>query len=120
MRPAKRNASLRGRSLPEAVRVADHDSQPGPERNAEAITRSGVSARAGVILLGLSLALWVPLPMIPFLSLSTGVKATLGGGLVVAAEIAFWLGAVLAGPEAARRTRSWIRKALPKRQPSSR
>jgi len=100
--------------------VADHDSQPGPERNAQAITRSGVSARAGVILLGLSLALWVPLPMILFLSLSTGVKATLGGGLVVAAEIAFWLGAVLAGPEAARRTRSWIRKALPKRQPSSR
>ena len=111
---------LEWESLSEAVRVADNHSQPGLERDADATTRSGISARAGVILLGLSLALWVPLPAVLFLPLSTGAKATLGGGLVVGAEIAFWLGAVLAGPEAARRTRSWIRRALPKRRPSSR
>ncbi len=106
--------------MSEAVRVADNHSQPGLERDADATTRSGISARAGVILLGLSLALWVPLPAVPFLPLSTGAKATLGGGLVVGAEIAFWLGAVLAGPEAVRRMRSWIRKALTERRPRSR
>ena len=106
--------------MSEAVRVADNHSQPGFERDAEATTRSGISARAGVILLGLSLALWVPLPAVPFLPLSTGAKATLGGGLIVGAEIAFWLGAVLAGPAAARRTRLWIREALTKRRSNSR
>jgi hypothetical protein len=98
--------------------VADH--QPVVEQDAEATIRSGIRARAGVVLVGLSLALWVPLPVVPFLPLSTGAKAALGGGLVVGAEIAFWLGAVLAGPEAARRIRSWVREALSRRRSSSR
>ncbi len=108
----------RGRSS-EVVRVAEPDSQPEPERNAGATTRTGVSARVGVLLLGLSVALWVPVPVVPFLPLDTAVKVTLGGGLVVAAEIAFWLGAALAGPEVVRRARSWIRNIFAKRRRSS-
>ncbi len=67
------------------------------------------AATAGVILLGLSLALWVPLPAVPFLPMGSAGKVALAGTLVVAAEVAFWLGAALAGPEAARRMRFWWR-----------
>ena len=56
------------------------------------------------------------LPAVPFLPLSTGAKAALGTGLVVAAEIAFWVGAALAGPETVRRARAWIRGALGRRR----
>ncbi len=70
--------------------------------------RESVWRKAGIGLLGLSLALWVPLPAVPFLPLSSGAKAALGGGLIAGAEIAFWVGAILAGPEAARRTRWWL------------
>ena len=67
-------------------------------------------------MLGLSLALWVPVPAVPFLPLSSGAKAALVGGLIVGAEIAFWLGAILAGPEATRRMRSWLRIRRKKRR----
>lgn len=68
------------------------------------------------MLLGLSVVLWMPLPVVPFLSISGADKATLGGGLIVAAEVAFWLGAALAGPEAARRMRSWFRGSFGRRR----
>ena len=66
-------------------------------------------------MLVVSALFWVPLPVLPFLSLSTGAKAAVGGGLVIAAEITFWVGAALAGPEAVRRARSWVRTALGRR-----
>ncbi|MBW2290454.1 MAG: transporter suffix domain-containing protein [Deltaproteobacteria bacterium] len=69
-----------------------------------------------MLLLGLSVLLWAPIPVIPFLSISSASKAAVGGGLVVSAEIAFWLGAVLAGPEAANRMRSWFRRARKKNE----
>ena len=65
----------------------------------------------GVVLMGLSLALWVALPVVPFLPIETCVKAAVAGTQVVVAEVAFWLGAVLAGPAAARRMRSWWRSS---------
>ena len=64
--------------------------------------------KSGVALLGLSLLLWLPVPVVPFLPLDGAEKAASVGGLIVAAEVAFWLGAALAGPEATRRTRSWF------------
>ena len=79
----------------------------------EAVTerpnRQSRVAVIGVVLMGLSLALWVALPIVPFLPFQVGVKATVAGSQVVVAEVAFWLGAALAGPEAARRMRSWWR-----------
>ncbi len=97
--------------------MAEPESQQSSEQPRGGIKAFG--ARAGVVLLGLSLALWVPLPVVPFLPLSGGAKATLAGGLILGAEIAFWLGAVLAGPEAARRTRAWVRKAIGRRRSDS-
>ena len=68
------------------------------------------AARVGVVLMGSSLALWVALPLVPFLPLSVAAKATGAGSLIIVAEVAFWGGAVLAGPTAARRMRSWWRR----------
>ena len=74
----------------------------------DAVTnRPGRVAYVGVVLMGLSLALWVALPIVPFLPIHIGTKATVAGSQVVVAEVAFWLGAALAGPEAARRMKSW-------------
>ena len=70
-----------------------------------------VTAKIGVVLMGLSVALWVALPVIPFLPIDVGMKATVAGSQIVVAEIAFWLGAALAGPEATRRMRSWWRSS---------
>ena len=81
------------------------------EAGAETPSRKGRAAAAGVVLMGLSLALWVALPLVPFFPLDMGAKATLAGSQVIVAEVAFWLGAALAGPAAARRMRSWWRSA---------
>ncbi len=101
--------------MSETVWVADHQSYSELEKAPDANTRSVTWTRAGVVLLVVSALLWVPLPFVPFLPLSTGAKAAVGSGLVVAAEIAFWAGAALAGPEAVRRMRSWIRTAFGRR-----
>ena len=69
------------------------------------------AARVGVVLMVFSLALWVALPVVPFLPLSVTAKATGAGALIIVAEVAFWGGAVLAGPTAARRMRSWWRRS---------
>ena len=69
------------------------------------------TAKFGVILMGLSLALWVALPIVPFLPIRLAVKATVAGSQIVVAEVAFWLGAALAGPTAARRMKSWWRSS---------
>jgi len=86
------------------------------EADPRAIGRAGLWTRTGIALLVVSALLWVPLPAVPFLPLSTGAKAALGTGLVVAAEIAFWVGAALAGPETVRRARAWIRGTLGRRR----
>ncbi len=78
----------------------------------------GRAARVGVILMGASMALWVVLPVVPFLPMETGAKAMLAGGQVVVAEVIFWLGAAIAGPEAARRIRVWRRQPDPQAEPS--
>ena len=113
---ARETACLPGReTLSETVQVADHQSYSELEKASDANTRPVTWTRAGVVLLVVSALLWVPLPFVPFLPLSTGAKAAVGSGLVVAAEIAFWAGAALAGPEAVRRMRSWIRTAFRRR-----
>ena len=61
----------------------------------------------GVILMSASLGLWILLPGVPFLPLTVAARGTVGTALIVVAEVIFWGGAALAGPEAARQMRSW-------------
>ncbi len=96
--------------------MADSESQLSTESEASASPQSSIWTRTGVALLGLSLLLWIPLPVVPFLPLSVGAGTAVAGGLVVGAEIAFWAGAALAGPEVVWRMRSKIRGILERRR----
>ena len=68
--------------------------------------------RTGVALMAISLLFWVALPVIPFLPLPVEARAALGGAMLLGAEIVFWLGVALAGPEALKRGKSWVRDRL--------
>ena len=67
-------------------------------------------AVAGVILMSASLVLWILLPAVPFLPLSVAARGAVATGVIVVAEVIFWAGAPMAGPEAARRMRLWWRR----------
>ena len=67
-------------------------------------------ARIGTLLMVGSLPLWPILLVVPFLPLGIAARGAAGTGIVLLAEIMFWGGAALAGPEAARRVRSWWRR----------
>ncbi len=87
---------------------------PSQLRSGKAEDQTGTStygglARLGVILMGLSLALWVVLPLVSFLPMTATGKAGFAGIQIIVAEVAFWGGAALAGPTAARRMKSWWR-----------
>ena len=64
----------------------------------------------GVILMSASLILWILLLGVPFLPLTVAARGTVATAVIVVAEVIFWGGAALAGPEAARRMRSWWRR----------
>ena len=59
--------------------------------------------------MSLSLLLWVCLLGVPFLPVSMVGLGAVTTAVIVVAEVAFWVGAAVAGPEAARRMRSWWR-----------
>ena len=65
----------------------------------------------GVILMSLSLLLWVCLLGVPFLPMSAAGRGTVATAFIVLAEVAFWVGAVIVGPAATRRMRSWWRRS---------
>ena len=55
--------------------------------------------RAGVLLIVLSVGCWLLVPVVPFLGYSGGTAFVLIAGLLILAEVVFWLGLVLAGRE---------------------
>lgn len=65
--------------------------------------------KVGVGLIFLSGLLWAPLPVIPFLPLSTTAKVALAGVLFTSVQIAWWSGSALAGPAVVRKIRGWLR-----------
>ncbi len=76
-----------------------------PDQDSEATSESaqGPPPRSrwtwlGFALIVLSGVLWFSLFAIPFLPVTTGQKAAIGGGLFAAVQIAWWSGAALAGP----------------------
>ena len=81
------------------------DDHAVPEQGA-----GGVTAKIGVMLILLSGVLWFSLFAIPFLPLTIGQKAAIGGANFVAVQIAWWLGVALAGPKLVARLRSRFRR----------
>ena len=90
--------------------VHPDSSLESPARPRQARAPASRWARVGVILMGSSLPLWPALLGVPFLPLSLAAQGAVATGIIVVAEVAFWGGAALAGPEAARRMRSWWRR----------
>ncbi|WP_338754622.1 transporter suffix domain-containing protein [Bacillus sp. FJAT-52991] len=62
--------------------------------------------KMGMVLIVGSAVFWIFPFIIPFLSFSTAMKATLITGSLICAEIVFWLGLLLVGKEAAMKFRS--------------
>ncbi len=68
----------------------------GPSAEPSSVSRS---SRFGVALILLSGVLWFSLFAIPFLPLTVSQKAALAGADFVAVQIAWWIGAAMAGPK---------------------
>lgn len=67
------------------------------------------SSRVGVALMVVSMLFWLPIPVLPLLPLETSTTLFVAGAMLVAAEVTFWGGALLAGPEAVRWFKRWLR-----------
>jgi hypothetical protein len=69
-----------------------------------------------IVLLVVPGALYAAIPVVPFLPLTTAQKIGLSSGLVVVAEVIFWVAALFVGREAISRyrryfdPRAWFRK----------
>ena len=69
--------------------------------------------KLGILLAIASVVPWLLLLVLPFLPFSLAERAILAAGLLVLAEVMFWVGAALAGPEVVRRFRQKLNpKAL--------
>ena len=53
----------------------------------------------GYILLAISCVAWLAVPVVPFLTLSAIEKASWVGGIIIFAEIVWWLAVLLLGKE---------------------
>jgi hypothetical protein len=72
----------------------------------------GDRARFGVMLMVVSGLLWAPWPAVAFLPLGAGKKVVLASVLFLGVQVAWWVGAALAGPAALRNLRNWVRTRL--------
>ncbi|MGK0485633.1 MAG: hypothetical protein ACJAYI_001141 [Myxococcota bacterium] len=75
--------------------------------------------QAGWALMVGSMGFWALVLVVPFLPYSNGERVTAVGALLVLAEITFWVGALMAGPDAARRMKTWWRGSQDASRPSN-
>lgn len=66
--------------------------------------------RVGWVLMVGALPLWLGLLGVPFLPMTVAARGGVATAIIVVAEVTFWGGAFLAGPDAVRRLRSWWRR----------
>lgn len=65
-------------------------------------------SKIGLAIIGLSLVLWIVLPIVPFLPLTTRRKAAVALVIFILAEVTFYLGAFLAGKAVLLRFKAWF------------
>lgn len=86
-------------------------SQPNMDQQDYPSTRvSRRYTRTGIALILLSGVLWFSLFAIPFLPFTTGNKALLAGAIFIGVQIAWWIGAALAGPRVVSKVTGWMRR----------
>lgn len=59
-----------------------------------------------------SVVVWLAAPVLPFLDIRNAQRVASIAGIAILAEVLFWIGALLAGPDAARRMKLWWKQAL--------
>ncbi len=77
---------------------------PETQRN-----KSATVTRVGIVLILVSGVLWFSVFAVPFLPMSVGQRAALAGVVFLGAQITWWTGVVLAGPQTVARILSWCR-----------
>jgi hypothetical protein len=93
------------------------EENPKKEPAAPAPQRFGWIQALGVMLFTISVTLFVAVPVVLFLPLSTGWKVGVVAILLVVEEVVFWMAALLLGREVVRRYRRffdpryWLDKA---------
>jgi len=72
----------------------------------------------GYIVLGISIVIWLLIPVVPFLGFSVGKAAGITTGLIIAGEITFYLSIFMIGKEFLVKIKNWFkrRKAKPKQE----
>lgn len=73
---------------------------------------------AGWTLVCLAIAMWCALLALPFLPFSVATRATIGVGILVVAEVIFWVGCAFLGPEIAKRFKGLFRRFFTRQQPA--
>jgi uncharacterized protein YebE (UPF0316 family) len=70
----------------------------------------------GYIILGISIVIWLLIPVVPFLGFSVGKAAGITTGLIIAGEITFYLSIFMIGKEFLVKIKNWFkrRKSNPK------
>lgn len=114
----------RGRDEVPVVKERDVTQEPDAAEPGETSGVRRTTALRGawlpvLFLLVIPAALWLLVPVVPFLPVSVGMKAWVVSGLLVSAEVVFWGAALFFGKEIASRyhkifdPRRWFRKERP-------
>jgi hypothetical protein len=83
------------------------------DRNVAKQSARGTAAKTGIALILFSGVLWFSLFAIPFLPLTIGQKTALAAADFAGVQIAWWVGAALAGPALVAKLESRFRKRKP-------
>ena len=63
----------------------------------------------GYIILGISIVIWLLIPVVPFLGFSVGKAAGITTGLIIAGEITFYLSIFMIGKEFLVKIKNWFK-----------
>ena len=64
----------------------------------------------GYIILGISIVIWLLIPVVPFLGFSVGKAAGITTGLIIAGEITFYLSIFMIGKEFLVKIKNWFKR----------
>lgn len=84
---------------------------PPPELGEDSQRSKPWLFRLGIVFILLSGVCFFSMLSVPFLSLSDGRKAALGGGLFIGMQVAWWTGAACVGPAAVKKISRWFQRS---------
>jgi len=71
----------------------------------------------GYIILGISIVIWLLIPVVPFLGFSVAKVAGITTGLIIAGEITFYLSIFMIGKEFLVKIKNWFKRRKAKPNP---